>query len=77
MPAIAAMPKINTAGVNQLNNLPPLKGQRQGPISDPIFLNKGNKNHQQNKATLNQQPEQTDLLNNELEDFGQDSQQEQ
>ena len=49
MPAIAAMPDLQTAIIgnqSHLQNLPPLKG-RQGPISDPIFLqNKGTKaNH--------------------------------
>ena len=71
MPAIAAMPNLQTAatsGQSHLQNLPPLKG-RQGPISDPIFLNKGTKaNH-----ALSSQPEQTNLLNggSVMDDYGQ------
>jgi len=73
MPAIAAMPKT---AVQNLQNLPPLKGQRQGPISDPGFLNnKGAKNHHQMNA-LSQQPGQTDLHTNDL-DLAGDSQQDQ
>lgn len=72
MPAIAAMPKIPA---QNLQNLPPLKGQRQGPISDPGFLQKGTKNHNHVNA-LSQQPEHTDLHTNDL-DFAGDSQQEQ
>lgn len=64
MPAITAMTKQNQQ-LNHLQNLPPLKGQRQGPISDPIFLNKGGKA----SNGLSQQPEQTNL-HGQSDDFG-------
>ena len=72
MPAIAAMPILQTAsgGSNHLQNLPPLKG-RQGPISDPIFLNKGSKNS--GTSQLSQQSEHTNLHGgNAMGDFNQD-----
>jgi hypothetical protein len=69
MPAMSAMPKLQTATGSHLANLPPLKGQRQGPISDPIFLNKGANKASHNVGQLSQQPEQTDL-HGDFDEFG-------
>ena len=50
------MPILHT---QQQQQLPPLKGHRQGPISDPQFLN-------QKKPQLQQQPAKTNLHDVEL-----------